>query len=89
MYVMKGGEQYGFCPGKATWDAEATSIFSSLVVTAETGAMLKAGGLEDQPGYWVDLLSEFLPRYSDQRFIQRAKMVMGDGRVQSVLNQKR
>lgn len=89
MYVHRGGEQYGFCPGKATWDPEVASIFSTLVVSAETGVMMKAGGLEDQPAEWIELLSEFLPKYSDQRFIQRAKMILGDGRVQSALNHKR
>lgn len=80
MYVEKGGNLYGFCPGKATWDPEASAIVQALVVTAETGIMLEDGPLSQQPEWWVDLLSWFLPYYSDQKFYSRARTILGNGK---------
>ena len=79
MVVEKGGTLYGFCPGKATWDQEALAVYQALVVCAETGIMMEDGPLSDQPDWWVDLLSWFLPYYSDVKFYSRAKAILGDG----------
>lgn len=79
MYVEKGGTLYNFCPGKATWDPEAAGVYQALVITAETGIMLEDGPLSEQPDWWIDLLSWFLPYYSDQKFFSRARAILGDG----------
>lgn len=79
MYVEKGGTLFGFCPGKSTWDSEASSIYQALVICAETGIMLEDGPLSEQPDWWVDLLSWFLPYYSDTKFYSRARAILGDG----------
>ena len=86
MYVSKGGALYGFCPGKATWDKEAVAIFKQLVISAETGCQYVAGGLEDQPMWWLDLLSWFIPRYNDSKFAKRVKSIVGDDAPKSVLS---
>lgn len=78
MYVHKGGGLYGFCPGKATWDHEATSLFELMVVTVEHKAMLVTGGLADQPGWFVKLLAWFGPAYRTKDFISKARMVLGE-----------
>lgn len=81
MYVERGGTLYGFCPGKSTWDPEALAIYQALVVTAETGIMLEDGPLSQQPDWWIDLLSWFLPHYSDKRFWSRASAILGEKSV--------
>jgi hypothetical protein len=79
MYVEKGGTLYGFCPGKATWDSEAVGLYRLLIVAAETGTMLDNGSLSEQSDYWIELLAWFLPFYDNQKFVSRAKMILGDG----------
>ena len=81
MRVMEGGGLYSFCPGRATWDAQAMAIFSALQVCHQTGAHWVEGGISDQPSWWVDLVSEFLPRMDDQRFYSRARAILGDGKA--------
>lgn len=76
--LEKGGTQYGFCPGKATWDAEAVNLYRLLIVAAETGTMLDKGSLSEQPGYWIELLAWFIPFYSNQKFVSRARMILGN-----------
>lgn len=78
MYVTKGGDMYGYCPGKATWDDTAAFVYQALVITAETGIMLEDGPISKQPGWWVDLLAWFLPYYSDSKFYSRASRIMGE-----------
>lgn len=80
LYIEQGGNPYGFCPGKATWDRETTFLYQALVVSAETGIMIEQGSLLEQPEWWVDLLAWFLPAYSDQRFYSRARAILGDGK---------
>lgn len=76
---------YPWCPGKATWDREAVSIFNILKVAAETGSLWQAGGIADQPHWFVDLLAWFLPSYNDLKFNSRARSILGDGKVSDVL----
>lgn len=83
--VEKGGTKFGFCPGKATWDQEAVSLYRLLLVSAETGTMLDRGSLSEQADYWIELLAWFLPFYDNQKFISRAKMILGDGTQKSPL----
>ena len=80
MYVEKGGGLYGFCPGKATWDTEATSVFRMLIIAAETGTMLESGGIYDQPDWWVELVSEFIPKHNQQKLISIARAFVGKGK---------
>lgn len=80
MQVHPGGTEFGFCPAKATWDTEVKSVLGLLVVAAETGVMLEPGGLGDQPKWWVDILSWFLPAYDKAKFLNRVRMVVGDGK---------
>ncbi|CAB4170056.1 hypothetical protein UFOVP901_32 [uncultured Caudovirales phage] len=80
MYVEKGGAMYGFCPAKATWDTEATSVFRMLIISAETGTMLEVGGIYDQPDWWVELVSEFIPRYNQNKLVSIAKAFIGKGK---------
>jgi hypothetical protein len=83
MYVEKGGELYGFCPSKATWDPHLAETFRLLVITSETGVMLSSGGIVDQPDWYVEALGWFLPRYQQTKLGMYAKSFLGDGRPKS------
>lgn len=78
MYITDGGTPFGFCPGKATWEPRTVKLYRMLVICADTGALYEAGGISDQPEWFVDLLGWFLPRYNDLRFYSRAKAILGD-----------
>jgi hypothetical protein len=80
MYVEPEGELYSFCPGKALWDPSLGELFRLLVIATETGVMLTEGGIEDQPSWWIDLLGWFVPRYDQQKFAIRTRMILGDGK---------
>jgi len=80
MYIVPGGELYNFCPGKSTWDIEASSAFRMLIIAAETGTMIDEGGISNQPAWWVELLSEFVPRYNQQKIFSLAKAILGKGK---------
>lgn len=79
LQIEKGGQTYGFCPGKATWDREAVDLYRLLIVAAETGTMLDDGSLSAQSHDWIELLAWFLPFYDHQKFVSRVKLVLGDG----------
>lgn len=79
MYVHKGGELYGFCPSKATWDPEVTTLFRTLHVAASTGVMWQDGGMKDQPTWWIELLSWFIQRHDAESFASKARSVLSDG----------
>jgi len=78
MQVEKGGNMYGFCPGKSTWSHDAVYMYRLLIVCAETGTMLDNGSLYEQSDFWIDLLAWFLPFYDHQKFVSRVRMVVGD-----------
>lgn len=78
--IIDGGELYGFCPGKATWDQRTSVLYSSLIVCAETGLHWQSGGIADQPAWWMELCAWFLPRFNEMRFYQRARAILGDGK---------
>jgi len=40
--------------------------------------MYEAGGLADQPDWWIDLSSWFLRRYDDAKFASRVRAVLGE-----------
>jgi len=75
MYVNRGGVTFNFCPGKATWDLESKSLFKILMIASESGTMYEAGGLSEQPEWWIDLLGWFLPKYNDSKFYERANSI--------------
>lgn len=75
MSVTRGGLTFGFCPAKATWDTEAVSLFQLLVTCTETGAMLESGGLNEQPYWWIELVSWFAPMYNERRFANRVRAI--------------
>lgn len=77
MYIQEGGELYGFCPAKATWDLSLSHHFSLMVIIAQTGTMPYEGGLYDQPAELIEELAWFLPRYEQMKFIQKADMILG------------
>lgn len=83
MYVNKGGELYGFCPSKATWDGQTMTLFRILQVASETGAMWQEGPLSEQPEWFIDVLSWFLTKYDMAKFTTKARMVLGDGKKES------
>lgn len=83
MYVTKGGELYGFCPGKATWDGQTVHLFRILHVASETGAMWDDGSLSEQPEWFIDVLSWFLTKLDFAKFQTKARMVLGDGKKES------
>jgi len=60
-----------------------------LTIAAESGTInLYDGGIADQPDWWIDELSWFLPVYSHHQFISRAKMILGDGKKKSIQKSK-
>jgi hypothetical protein len=81
--VTREGEQFSFCPGKATWDHTVSSVYSSLMICAETGNLWNSGGISDQPMWFIELLSIFLMRYNDHKFYSRAQAILGDGKTKS------
>ena len=78
-YVHKGGENYGFCPAKATWDRATVLMFRSLHVSVAVGGLWHSGGIADQPAWWIDLVSWFAQRYDSESFSSKARSVLGDG----------
>jgi len=84
MYVYQGGDTYGFCPAKSTWDSETQELFKLLLISTETGQLLYNGGICNQPAWYIDLLAWFLPRFDNMRFASKAEMILGgDGKSKS------
>jgi hypothetical protein len=79
MVISPGGTQFGFCPAKASWDQEAMGLFRILVLAAETGTMYEAGGLTDQPDWFIELASWFVPLYKQRKLAAIANAFLGDG----------
>ena len=84
MRIHDGGELFGFCPGKATWDQESAILYRSLIVARTCGIMWESGSLSEQPSWWVNLLSWFIQKYDHEIFASRARMVLGDGKQKPV-----
>jgi len=79
IYALKEGTPYGFCPGKASWFPHIHGLFKMLVLVSETGQPPYDGGWMGQPDRLVAMLGWFVPMYDQMKFIQRAKMILGDG----------
>jgi len=72
------GELYSFCPSKVIRDDPVTvQLFRMLMISAETGVMLKAGGMEDQPYWYLDLLGWIIPKLDLVKFAMKTQMVLG------------
>jgi hypothetical protein len=83
--IESHGDLFSFCPGKATWDKDAVQKFQLLMLASESGNLnYVQGGIADQPEWWIESLSWFLPRYRMLQFISRAKMILGDGSSKGV-----
>jgi len=78
MQISKGGEYYGFCPAKATWDKDCVDYFNLLIICAETGALPFEGGIMDQEYDFIENFSWFLLRWDMLKFMQKADMILGD-----------
>lgn len=87
--ITPEGQQYGFCPSKATWDSTVSGIYNSLMICAETGNLWTAGGISEQPSWFVELLSMFILRYNDHKFYSRAQAILGDGKGQKAVGPTR
>ena len=85
MRISEGGSSFGFCPAKATWDSEAKHLFNILVLSYETKQLLYTGGIAQQPGWYIDLLSWFISRYDDNKFYSRARSILGSDKKGSNL----
>lgn len=83
--IYKGGEYYSFCPAKATWPGPDSAVnkFKTLLVAAMSKAMLVQGGIQDQPTWFIENLSWFLPKYDQVIFMTKVRMVLGDGKKKS------
>ena len=81
MNIHKGGNAYGFCPGKATWDYETVQKFRLLVITSDTGAMLTPGSILEQPAWYIELLGWFIPLYDQTKWHSKMRGLFGDGKT--------
>lgn len=86
--IHEGGGLYGFCPSKATRDHEAVFLFETLVIACEQKALLVAGGIADQPYWFIEQLSWFATEFDKQKFISKARMILGDGSSSKTSNKK-
>lgn len=77
--LEKGGNLFGFCPAKATWDPAASQMFKILYLASQQKALLYSGGLADQPDWFVEMLAWFAPQFDSMMFTSKAKQVLGDG----------
>jgi hypothetical protein len=77
MTINKGGQEYGFCPGKATWDFSLKTLFDELIVLAETKWLPFPGGMYDQPTWVIETMAWFLPTYDFMKFLRKADMILG------------
>lgn len=92
MQVHKGGEKYGFCPAKATWDPILSIHFRQLVLMCEIKVLPLAGGLHDQDAEIIESLAWFMPKYEIMKFIAKVDMILGNddimGKATKVVNNK-
>ena len=79
MQVDSGGYLHSFCPAKATWDPMAREVFGILTLSMEMGCLYNAGGIIDQPDWYMSLITMFAPIYDKLKFTAKAQMVLGKG----------
>lgn len=82
IYLTPGGNPYSFCPGKATWDQDLNDVYRLMSLAAEISDLhLVHGGLVDQPEWWIEQMSWFLPAYNHHKFYARVRGIVGDERT--------
>lgn len=79
MGINKGGPYFPFCPGKATWDYEAAHLLKLIELSYYTSSLAYPGSIYEQPAWYIDIVSDFLPLYDQLREGQKAKMMWGSG----------
>ncbi len=79
MSINKGGPYFPFCPGKATWDPEASHIMKLIDLSYYTSSLAFPGAIYDQPNWYIELVGQYLPMYDQMREAQKAKMIWGSG----------
>jgi len=72
MEVFKGGNLYGFCPGKAQWYSYLTNIYEIMASCCEMGVLPYSGGLLDQPEWFIRNIGWFSQRYQDLASVTRS-----------------
>jgi len=78
--LLDGGTLFGFCPGKATKDPYSVGMFQSLVAAKFCGYAWQPGCIVDQPAWWIELLSNFVVRYDQLSFFNKAGSVLGSNK---------
>jgi hypothetical protein len=53
------------------------------MLSAETGQLYREGGIINQPEWFITLLADFIPVYDKIKFMNKAKMILGDGKSQT------
>ena len=79
MRIQEGGELYGFCPAKATWDHNVKDYFNLLILSCETGTFPHDGGLLNQKSDFIENMAWFLIKWDMLKFTQKADMILGSG----------
>lgn len=77
--IRPGGAEFSYCPGKARWEPRYNDMFRMLVLATELQKLPYDGGLFEQPDWWIELASWFVPLYNQEKFISRARSILGDG----------
>ncbi len=54
-------------------------LFRILALSAETGKLYEAGGLSDQPEWFIELAAWFIPTYKQRKLAALARAFLGDG----------
>jgi hypothetical protein len=74
--LTQGSTPFGFCPAKVLRDDPASvAVFQTLTAILETGTWPEAGGINDQDGFWVDLVADFGPLRRALEFQERYQAV--------------
>lgn len=83
MNIFQGGSEYGFCPGKATWDIELISEFRELCLIAEMNQFPDGKPINEQPIWLVDVVSWFLPKYKAMITARNMNMILGSPKAKT------
>jgi hypothetical protein len=66
--VDPSGQDYFFCPGKATWHDEIAELFQQCRVATETAILPKQGSLEDQDELFYECFPDFVVKWKDKTY---------------------
>lgn len=62
------GMKLTFCPAKATWYDEYTTLFYNMIMSLETGILPKSGSFDEQDSLFVSLFPFFIDRYRAREY---------------------